>query len=351
MPDSDVRRTAVELPWRTILKVLAAAALVWVWLKTWELFLLLTVAVLLAVTLDPLVRRLERHGIPRWGAATIVTGGVLLILIGFAWLVFTSLPDQGHLVATRMLDAERSIVNRIPAVLRRAAGSGNSGEMVQTYAGPLLLRMMQGLASSILIIALAFILTLYLLIEGHQTYLWLLAFVPPARRAKVAQTAVESQRVIFGYVAGNIATSVFATVFVLIVLTLLHVPAALLLALLAGLCDFVPVLGFIASSVPAIVLALAVSPAVALSVLVLYVCYHGAENYLIGPWVYGDRLRLSNVAVVMAFAVGATLAGVIGALIALPIAAAYPAIERIWLAERLGSRVVQEHAAIEASEG
>ena len=199
------------------------------------------------------------------------------------------------------------------------------------------------------VLLLALILTLYLLIEGRATYQWVLAFVPLQHRRKVDQTAVESQRVIFGYVAGNLATSAFATTFVLISMSLLHVPAALLLAILAGVCDFVPVLGFIASAIPALVLALAVSPEVALVVVLLYGAYHTIENYFIAPWVYGDRLRLSNVAVVLAFAIGASLAGVVGALIALPIAASYPPIERIWLRERLGDRVVREHAAIDAT--
>lgn len=61
-----------------------------------------------------------------------------------------------------------------------------------------------------------------------------------------------------------------------------------------------------------------------------------------------NRLKLSNVAVVLAFAVGAELAGVVGALIALPIAAAYPAIERIWLREQVGEETVREHKAIAA---
>ena len=72
------------------------------------------------------------------------------------------------------------------------------------------------------------------------------------------------------------------------------------------------------------------------------------ENYLISPWAYGDRLKLSNVAVILAFAVGAELAGVIGALIALPIAAAYPAIERIWLREQLPDDTVREHQQAES---
>ena len=65
------------------------------------------------------------------------------------------------------------------------------------------------------------------------------------------------------------------------------------------------------------------------------------------PWAYGDRLRLSNIAVVLAFVVGAAVAGVIGALIALPVAAVYPAVERIWLREKLPEETVVEHKRIE----
>ena len=112
--------------------------------------------------------------------------------------------------------------------------------------------------------------------------------------------------------------------------------------------DFVPVIGFIASSIFAVAMALTVSSSTALIVAGLYVAYHLVENYLISPWAYGDRLKLSNVAVILAFAIGAELAGVIGALIALPIAAVYPAIERIWLRAALPEDTVNEHKAIEA---
>jgi predicted PurR-regulated permease PerM len=111
---------------------------------------------------------------------------------------------------------------------------------------------------------------------------------------------------ILHYVAGNVATSVFAGTTVLIVLTILDVPAALLLALLAGVCDFVPVLGFIVSAVPAVLLALTVSPTTAVIVAAAYGGYHIAENYFIGPKVYGGQLRLSNLAVLLAFAIGAS---------------------------------------------
>jgi predicted PurR-regulated permease PerM len=131
-------------------------------------------------------------------------------------------------------------------------------------------------------------------------------------------------------------------------LTLLKVPAALLLALLAGLSDFVPVIGFIVSSIPAILLSVTVSTTTALIVVAFYIAYNTVEQYLLSPWAYGNRLKLSNVAVILAFAVGAQVAGIIGALIALPIAALYPPIERIWLRTKLGDEVVEEHRAIES---
>jgi predicted PurR-regulated permease PerM len=345
------RRIAVELSWPTLFKIIAAVALVWVWLTLYQLFLLVVVAVLLAVTLDPVVQQVERSGLPRWGASTIVCFVLLAAIAGFFYLTWSSLAEQGRMLGHQLGDVERAATERLPPVLRDAFGIKGDGEAFQSYLSQFALRFVRSLTSAVFVFALAFILTLYLLIEGDRTYKWLIAFFPKTRHAKVQATAAESQNVIFGYVAGNLATSLFAMVFVLVVLSLLNVPAALLLAVLAGVCDFVPVLGFIVSSVPAVVLALTVSAGTGVTVFGCYVAYHVLENYLIAPRVYGERLKLSNVAVVLAFAVGAELAGVVGALIALPIAAAYPAIERIWLREQVGEETVREHKAIARKAG
>ena len=348
MADVVRRRLALDIPWRTLFKLIAAVALVWVWLQIYQLVLLVVVAVLLAVTLDPVVSWVQRRGLPRWGAATLV-GVVLLVLIGgFLMLTWSSLSDQAHELGGRLPQFERQITAKLPPVVRNAIGmKGEGAGGVESVAMPYALRFVRALVSAVVVFALAFILMIYLLIEGSRTCAWAVAFVPKSRRGKVEQTLAESKDVIFGYVAGNIATSVFAAVFVLTALSILKVPAALLLAVLAGVCDFVPVLGFIVSSVPAVLLAVTVSPRTALVVAICYLAYHLAENYIIAPRVYGDRLKLSNVAVVLAFAIGAELAGVVGALIALPLAAVYPAVERIWLREKLGDELVREHRAIE----
>ena len=132
----------------------------------------------------------------------------------------------------------------------------------------------------------------------------------------------------------------------------MQVPAALLLALLAGILDFVPVVGFFLSAAPAIMLALTVSPGVAAGVAAFYVAYNMVENYYIQPKVYGRELELSDLAVITAFLVGGTLGGVLGALIALPVAAAYPSVERIWFDKPGDTDTADEHRRIQAqSEG
>jgi predicted PurR-regulated permease PerM len=305
------------------------------------------VAVLLAVTLDPVVEWLERRGgLPRWGAALAVGFGVVALLGGFLWLTYASLSTQATYLMEHFGEFERNALDKLPDWARKTVGASRPDD-VQSYVAGYALRLVRSVVSALVVTMLGFILTLYLLIEGRATRDWLIAYVPESKRPRAEQTLTECQRVIFAYVAGNVITSVFATVFVLVVLSVLKVPAALLLAVLAGVCDFIPVLGFIVSSVPAILLAMTVSGSAALIVVAAYVAYHAAENYLIGPWAYGDRLKLSNLAVVLAFVVGAEVAGVIGALIALPVAAIYPSIEGIWLREALPEGTVREHKAIE----
>jgi predicted PurR-regulated permease PerM len=346
MPEQLRRRTRIELPWRTILKIISAVALVWLCIELIQLILVVIVAVLLAVTLDPVVVWLEHRGLSRWAASTVVCL-ILLVAIGaFFWMTWAQLSDQAQYVAQHFSEIERQIVGKVPGWMRQRINETSGGD-VTSYVAPYALRVARSIGSAIVVAILGFILTLYMLIEGQRTRDWLVAYVPKRHRAKTEQTFAEGEKVIFGYVAGNVATSIFATVFVLVSLSILKVPAALLLALVAGVLDFVPVLGFIVAVVPALAIAATVSAKTVLIVALLYVMYHTIENYVIAPRVYGDRLKLSNLAVILAFAIGAEVAGVIGALIALPLAAVYPAVERIWLRDKLATDTVAEHRAIE----
>jgi predicted PurR-regulated permease PerM len=258
------------------------------------------------------------------------------------WLTWTSLSEQAAYVAQRFRESEGDVLGILPAWVREAAGV-KEGDTIQSVVAPYAARVGQSVVSAVVVTLLGFVLTLYLLIEAKPTREWVLAFVPNAYRGRVEQTLSECERIIFAYVAGNFLTSMIATVTTFAALSWLGVPAALLLALIAGVSDFLPVIGFILGAFPTILLALTVSGTTALLAAAFYLAYNTIENYVISPWAYAGRLRLSNVAVILAFVIGGEVAGVIGALIALPVAAAYPAIERIWLREQLPDETVREH--------
>jgi multisubunit Na+/H+ antiporter MnhB subunit len=130
----------------------------------------------------------------------------------------------------------------------------------------------------------------------------------------------------------------------------LWIGSGLLLALLTGVFDFVPVIGVFLTAIPMILLALTVSPTAAVATAIFNAVYNAVETYYISPKVYGNQLRLSSLAVILGFALGGELGGGVGALISLPIVALYPTIENIWLRDRLAPEVLQDHRRIEQTE-
>jgi predicted PurR-regulated permease PerM len=340
-------RRAIELPIATIGKFLLILFALWILFKLWSLVTLVLVAIVLAIAFEPPVAWLERRRVPRWLASTFVVLFVVGLLIGFLVVCGSSLAAQGRQVLDRVGAVWGETARRLPPSIARVTRGGCASIPDTSALGGFAVAIGGAVAIALIVVAIAFILTIYLLTDGRRTWKWVIAYVPRRDRGRVEVTAYAARVAVLRYVVGNVATSVFAAVVVLIALSALHVPAALLLALLAGLCDFVPVLGFVVSALPAVLLALTVSAGTAVAVAAVYLAYHMAENYYIGPKVYGGQLRLSNMAVLLAFAVGAELGGVVGALLALPIAAMYPVIEDVWLRDYLGRDAVDAHRRIE----
>jgi predicted PurR-regulated permease PerM len=107
----------------------------------------------------------------------------------------------------------------------------------------------------------------------------------------------------------------------------------MLLAVLAGVMDAVPIFGVPVATIPAVLAGLTVSVPTAVGVLALYVAYQQVENYLLVPRIYGRTLHVSPFSILVGVLVGGELLGVIGILLALPITAAIPIIVRIWREE------------------
>jgi predicted PurR-regulated permease PerM len=346
----------LHLPTATVVKVLLTLIVVWAGLRLWPQFVLLLISLLLAVALHPVVASLERRGLGRGavvGLMTLLMCGVAAVLVT---VVFTSLAEQLSKLAQDFPALRDRVEQRVPAayptlrrVVREIFALPSSPEVAAQLKRPLMLGTVA--LSGVVSIFFTIIVTIYLLLDGKRLYAWLIAYIPRVHRERMAVTASEVSEVVYAYVRGQAIISLLFTVYAAIVLSVLRVPAALPLALLAGLCDVIPVIGVVLATAPAVLLAVTVSPTTAAIVFVCFVAYHVIESYLIVPRVYGTRLRLSTLAVVLALLVGTTLQGLIGAVLVLPLVAAYPIIERIWLANYLAPDAVKDHNALAKSDG
>ena len=333
------------MSWASFLRLLAIVAAVWLWLRLWQWLLLFVVAVCLAVALDPAVEWLARRRIRRAVGAPALVLLITVLVALFVYVAGASLVEQGRFLGGHINDLQRELTRRLPASIVNLLPRPQAVDpRLSTYAA----RLGSALINAAISFAIALVVTVYLLLDGRRTYAWLAAFAPASQRERVDRTARAARAILIAYVRGNVITSVLCAIVTWIALAALKVPAALLLAVLAGVCDFIPVVGFFISGVPTVLLALTVSPLTAIGATIFYVAYNTVENYYISPKVYGRELSLSDLAVIAVFAVGAELGGVLGALIALPLAALYPVIEEIWLADRLGEDVAAAHRRIES---
>jgi len=348
---TDSTRRDLRIPMATILKLIGSGFGLWaVWLL-WPEFLLFLVAVLLAVTLHPAVAWMERKRIARGVSVTVIAAvavGLIALLVVFVLPPLTA--QMSHLFEDGPAFRAR-VLGRIPA--RYPIVQAVVGEIFAWFASPKTITLFersfawgQSAVVGLVTAAIVFVVTLYLLLDGKSLYAWLLAFVPRTHREKVATTVDEVSDVVHAYVSGQLLVAVLFTLFAAGLLTVLGVPAAVPLAVIAGLCDVIPVLGILIAIVPAVLLALAVSPGTALVVAIAYLLYHLAEAYLLLPRVWGSKLKMSTLSVLLALLVGGKLQGIIGALLVLPLVAAYPIIERHWLGGFLRARVLTDHNAL-----
>jgi putative heme transporter len=342
----------LRVPVSTILKVLLTALLVWAALRLVPHFFLFLLTLLFAVTLSPAVAWLERRGVSRGAAVGIVGAALVTAMLAFVFLVIPSLTEQIYDLVRNLPAYRAGVERRIPPqhpllkqLVLQVLDLPASPQIAASLKQPLAWGKMA--VVGVMVTILVLVLTLYLLLDGKRTYAWLLAYVPRHHRKKMAATIPEISEVVIAYVQGQLLTSFLYGAFALVVLTVFHVPAAVPLAFLAAICDVIPILGVIVSTLPAVLLALTVSPAAAVSVLLLYALYHVLENYVIVPKVYGRRLSLSTLAVLVAIVLGGSLYGILGAVLVLPLVAAYPIIERIWLHEYLSDEVIKDHTALE----
>ena len=341
----------LHLPMTTIVKVIASALGLWAVFLLWPEFLLFLLAVLMAVTLYPAVRWMEGRRIPRGLSVVIIAAFAVALLAVFVMFVMPPLTAQLTHLLQNLPEFRVRVLSRIPdrypglhkiirELFESTSLSMTAGTLSRWFAWG------QSAASGVVVTIVILVLTLYLLLHGKSLYAWILAFVPRTHREKLATTMHEVSDVVHAYVSGQLLAALLFAVFTAVLLTIFRVPAAAPLAIIAGFCDVIPVLGILLATVPAVLLALAVSPIAAATVAVAYVAYHLFETYFLLPRIYGNKLKISSLSVLLALLIGGKLQGIIGVVLVLPLVAAYPIIERHWLSGYLSARVLADHKAL-----
>jgi predicted PurR-regulated permease PerM len=325
--------------------LLALALALWlVWL-TRQILVWLLVAIFLAVAIDPLVGLLQRHGIRNRGAA--VTIGVLLVvgaLVGLAWLVVPplireagdfveALPGYVEDIASGrgplgFLEEDYQIVERVRQATEDAGAAALFGLAggVASFATTVL--------TAVAAVVTIVVMTIFLLLGGPRWMEGFYSVVPEDVRPRWRALGADLYRSVGGYVRGNLAISLIAGGAAAAVLFPIDAPNATALCVIVALFDLIPLVGAtIGAAIVGVVLVVD-SPTKLLIWVVFVVVYQQLENHVIQPVVYGRTVQLPAFAVLLAVLIGASLAGVLGALAAIPVASAIQIIGRFWLAHR-----------------
>ncbi|MFI6538048.1 AI-2E family transporter [Nonomuraea sp. NPDC050547] len=311
------------------LGVLTAWMLVQALTAAASMIILIVVSLFLAVGLDPAVRWLQQRGLPRWAAISVVFAGVIAFFAGFGLAVVPALSQQaGQFIdqvpayveqlqnnpQIRDLDQRYGLLERLQTYLT----SGDLGR--QVFGG--LLGVAGVLVSAVFSALTVLILTLYFLASLRSVTRTGYRLVPRSRRARVQLLGDEILNRVGGYVAGNLIISFIAGVTSFFFLSIAGVPYALPLSLIVAITDLIPLIGAGIGAAVATLVALFVSVPVAIATLVFFVVYQQIENYLIAPRVMKSSVDVPAATTIVAALIGGALLGVVGALLAIPVAAA-----------------------------
>ena len=297
-------------------------------LKAGSVLVLIGMALFVAAGLDPIVGWLTRRHVPRWAAVIIAISCVLGVVALFfalaiprvtaeATVLVHQLPHYAHTLQNHnselgRLNTKYHVEQRL-AKLVSSHGSSLLGGVLGV--GKLVLSAI----SSALIVA---VLSIYFVagLPGIKRFGYRL--VPQSRRPRVILLGDEIFSKVGGYVLGNVLTSLIIGIGTALWMLALGIPYPVLLGLFVALIDLIPIIGSYIGGAAVTLVALSVSLLVAIATLGFYICYKLAEDYLIVPKVMGRTVQVPATVTLVAVLIGGTLLGIVGALVAIPMAAA-----------------------------
>ena len=316
----------IEITARTFFTLLLVLATCWALLKLTPVILMIVASLMLVGALNPVVERLEARGWRRGFAISVVFTVLVLVTAILITLTFPALLAQGAALMEREPALREQLAQwlserRFTAPLAQSIRRINYGALLGDSTAVALstsIRTLEILAYA----AGAIFLSLYVMLDRDRLRGALFALVPRTHHISLSRVLLNLERIVGGYIRGQVITSALMGVFMFVLLQVVGAESALAIAVFAALVDVLPYIGGLLMLAPALLATLPMGPVVALTVLGLIVVYQELESRLLIPLLYGRSLRLPSSVVLVALLAGGALYGVVGALLALPVAAA-----------------------------
>jgi len=289
------------------------------------------VALFLALALDPAVAALQRRTpiSRRLSAAAVIYLVALAVLVGLGFLLVPPIVDQtsGLAAATPgyvhdltagrgplgFLQSKYHIVDKV-----REATKGGGTDLAGGATTALAIT--KGVLTAVAGVVTVAFMTFFMILEGPTWMDRIYSLAPAESRPRWEDVGRRIGATVSGYVTGNLLISFIAGAACALVLFIAGVPYALALGLLVAILDLIPLAGATLAGIIIVTVAFLTSTTAGIVVAVFFVLYQQLENHLLQPLVYGRTVELSPLAVLIAVLVGAEVAGVLGALAAIPVA-------------------------------
>jgi len=304
--------TRIEISYKTVLFIAAFIALIWFILQVREIIFLIFVAFILMTAIRPSVEKLAQYKIPRALAVFLIyflVFGVVGVSLGSA---IPALVSQ----VSKFINVFPSLVT---SVLPYWQININSLTQQLTPVGESVFKVSLGIFSNFINVLTVLVISFYFLMERRKIEVLLMDTFGKDTTSQIITVVVEIERRLGGWLRGQLLLMFIVFLCDYIGLTILRVDFALPLAVLAGLLEILPVIGPNIAAIPAILVGLTISPFMALSVAALYFLVQQLENNVFVPQVMRHSTGLPPVVTIIALMVGGRIAGISGAILAVPI--------------------------------
>jgi predicted PurR-regulated permease PerM len=316
-----------------------------------EVVVLVFVAGFLAIALGPPVDALQRRRVPRSVAIVLVYLAIVAVIFGVGLLIVPPVVDQvnglskdipGYVQDLRKSETFRKFDDKYDISAKLNEQGANLPSRLGSAASTLQ-DVTVGVFGALVKLVTVLTMTFFLLLDGSRLVGFLMRIRGPAEEERLRGVFADIYRSTAGYVAGNLIISLIAGVTTYLTLTILDVPFAAPLAVLMAFLDLIPLVGATIGGVAiAIVTAFNDFPTATIVWVIVLIVYQQAENNLLQPLVYRRTVAVAPLLVIVSILIGATLLGVLGALVAIPVAAAVQIVVRDAWARRAPSVAIVE---------